>query len=244
MRPLGGTLISVIALSLFMPLHLRAQEPSEASLVAAWEQSLRSDPYTEILEKKGEGSYRFKSKRFPFDGELQVLGVAVGDPLAEGWYGDVTPGTVEVQLAGVADDFPRKYAASYAQWESGNTLYWDGKTKTWITAREWRRRVMRKAGRWSFLSFASSTFWILFLLVLVGILLWISRKAGRQMKTAMKAQERLMADHERVLKLSERGVELSEDSNRVLKEILQELKGGGGRGAGSAGEKSDPKSEG
>lgn len=58
--------VLVIALA-----HATAQaQPSQQSLVEAWERLQRSDPETLAFEKIAERRYRFRTSRFPFDGEL------------------------------------------------------------------------------------------------------------------------------------------------------------------------------
>ena len=54
--------------------------PDEASLLRAWETAQRQSPGTEGLERTGDRRYRFKTSRFPFDGELVVLNLLI-EPL-------------------------------------------------------------------------------------------------------------------------------------------------------------------
>lgn len=54
-------------------------QPSQQSLVEAWEKVQRGDPETLAFEKIGERRYRFRTSRFPFDGELKILKATVDD---------------------------------------------------------------------------------------------------------------------------------------------------------------------
>ncbi|MBI4725761.1 hypothetical protein HY768_00800 [candidate division TA06 bacterium] len=55
----------LVLLSAFLAV-LAAAQPSEQSLIAAWEQSLKNDPATLAFEKTGERSYKYQTKKFPF----------------------------------------------------------------------------------------------------------------------------------------------------------------------------------
>jgi hypothetical protein len=216
--------ISLVTVSLLLATCASAQEPSEASFVSAWERCRKAEPQTLTLEKIEEGRYRFKTKAFPFDGELKVLSVSIGDPYSEEYVAGMTPGTVEVELVGFAEDTARKYAGSFARWQMGNTLYFDRDAGRWLTAKEWQAKIARKYGRWSWLGWVSGSFWFLFLLVLAVFLWWVARRSGRQMKEALAGQRKVLADHEKVMAIAERSLAASEESNRLLAEILEELR--------------------
>jgi hypothetical protein len=63
------------------------------------------------------------------------------------------------------------------------------------------------------------------LLVLLIVVLWrTTRKAGTQFKSAMSAQERALADQQESLAMARRSLEQGEESVRLLREILAELK--------------------
>jgi hypothetical protein len=201
-----------------------AQQPSEASLVTAWEQARRSEASTATFDKIEEGRYRFKTTAFPFEGELQVLSVSIGDPFAEDYTEGMTPGTVDVELVSFPEEAARRHAAAVARWQAGNTLYFEAEGGRWLTAREWQARLAKKVGRWSWVGWLSTSFWIGFLLLLAVFLWFLARKSQRQMKEAMAAQKKALQEQERALELAERGVRLNEEANALLREILEELK--------------------
>src|SRR5215204_7611719 len=70
------TLVALLALTL-AGADARAQQPTQASLIRAWEQVQKDDPEAVTFEKVGERNYKFKTNRFPFDGELKVLKATV-----------------------------------------------------------------------------------------------------------------------------------------------------------------------
>lgn len=202
--------------------------PDEASLLEAWETAQRESPGTEVLERTGERRYRFRTSRFPFDGELVVLNLLIERlPLDEepGYTG-----TVEVELAGLPDDVRSRYVQSFARWQAGHTLFYDAGRGGWLTAEAWREARMEQLrgafgpepGLWGLLS--ANLFWILFLVLLVAFLAHASRKATRQMKAALEAQRKAMDDQQLSLDMARRSIELNEQANRLLEEIRDTLR--------------------
>ena len=90
--------------------------PDEASLLLAWETAQRQSPGTEVLERTGDRRYRFKTSRFPFDGELVVLNLLIEPLPVDGEPG--YNGTVEVDLVGLPDDVRSRYVQSFARWQA------------------------------------------------------------------------------------------------------------------------------
>lgn len=205
-----------------------AAPPDEASLLHAWEAAQRQSPGTEVFERSGDRRYHLKTSRFPFDGELVVLNLLI-EPLALDDEPGYT-GTVEVELVGLPDDVRARYAQSFARWQAGHTLFYDRGRGEWVTAEAWREAQMKQLrtgfgaqpGLWGFLS--ANLFWILFLVLLAVFLVHASRKANRQMRTALEAQEKVLADHQLSLEMARRSLELNEQANRLLEEIRDALR--------------------
>jgi hypothetical protein len=202
--------------------------PDEASLLRAWETVQRRSPGTEVLERTGDRRYRFKTSRFPFDGELVVLNLLIEPLPLDGEPGYT--GTVEVELVGLPDDVRSRYVQSFARWQAGHTLFYDRGRGGWLTAEAWREGRMDQLrgafgpepGLWGFLS--ANLFWILFLGLLVVFLVHASRKATTQMKGALEVQKKAMDDQQLSLDMARRSIELNEQANRLLEEIRDTLR--------------------
>lgn len=173
-----------------------AAQPTQATLVKAWEEVQRNDPETVVFEKTGEGSYKFKTKRFPFDGELKVLKATINDWTYGGdedydvpVQGYVT-GVIEYDLVGLSDEVAKKYEHSYSSWRQSNTLYFDKEGGEWFSVEKYRTKMAANAkktteayalkekskkdtGFW--LSLAA---WWLPVLALVGFYVWFMKKTG------------------------------------------------------------------
>lgn len=125
----------------------RAAQATQAGLVKAWEEVQREDPETVTFEKTGEGRYRFKTNRFPFDGELKILKANINDYS----YGDddspavnYVTGVIEYDLVGLSEELSKKYAHSIEDWEGSNTLYFDKDGGAWLSADEQRVKMRAK----------------------------------------------------------------------------------------------------
>jgi len=204
-----------------------AAKPDEGSLLAAWEGALQSEESTEILQKTAERSYRFKTRLFPFDGELKVLNVLIDD-FAEGEYlAGFASGSVEVELVGFSQEQMTRYARSYGHWYQLHTLFFDFKEGRWLTAREYRVMAMARnplPAEGSLMSWLARNYFLVIMALLALFLWWISKKSGRQVKSALSQQNEAMEITRRSIVLSEKAVQLNEEANALLKEILQELK--------------------
>ncbi|MFC1599332.1 hypothetical protein ACFL2W_00930, partial [Candidatus Omnitrophota bacterium] len=191
-------------------------QPTEESLLRAWEQSQKSDSKVEVFEKIEDDVYRFKTSWFPFDGKLRVLNLSVNDSMADSAYpyGEVM-GVIEIELADLPDDFHSKYSYSYSMWANSNMLYYDKKADTWLSSGEY---FSKQAG-YPMLSsiflgylFSYGPFVIIF--VLLVYVLFTAGKTVRMSKRYM----------EEAKKLTERSLTVNEEANTLLRQILEALK--------------------
>lgn len=228
MKLRAGLPSAVAGLCLAVASAAAAEKPTEAGLIRAWEASQKSDPETIVLEKRAEGSYRFATKRFPFDGELKLLKATIEDTSAAR---DFVPGVVEVELVGLPEKVLKDYARSYAYWQTGNMLYYDSAARRWLSAKEFRAAALKRAG----VSFWRTSLWswlpgLLFILILVIIIGMLGRAQQKQKQYAKRIErsfdisERMLAMSEKNAQAVEKSLQLTEDSNRVLKELLEEVR--------------------
>jgi uncharacterized membrane protein len=219
--------LSALALFWAVPPSL-AEGPTEESLLSAWETRQRTDPKTVVFEKVEPKVYRFETERFPYEGKIRVLNLSIDDPYAgPGSSQQVGSqiGVVEAALEDLPSGFMMHHAHSYGLWQAENTFYWDPVKGTWLTSREFQNRIQEEAGGWyGWLGIGlSGLFWIFFLVVVLGVLFLLTRKASRQMKTAMAAQDKVLSEQERAMSLMERSIEVNEASNALLERILGTL---------------------
>jgi hypothetical protein len=192
-----------------------AGQATEAGLVQAWEAVQKNDPATTAFEKRAEGSYHF-------------LKATIEEPAGADTF---AYGIVEVELVALPDKITRDYARSYSLWQATNMLTYDSKAKKWMTSREFAAAL--RAGGIGSLGSARLWTWgpSVFLLAVFLMILWLLARTQRRQKEYAKKIDRSFERSERLQQLAEKNAALvekalavAEDSNRVLKEILEALR--------------------
>ncbi len=195
-------------------------KPDEASLLMAWEAAQRGDSKTELFDRVAPGRYRFKTARFPYDGELLVSNLSIDEMGYENWI----MGVVEVELPGADEAFLRTHGYSFGAWQRDNVLYYDMDRGIWIAADEWQKRL-RKAATTEGTSEVLEVLrgggtYIAMLVVLVIVLLFVARKASRQYNKAMAKQEEGLDGVKRSLRIQEEALAGQRESLDLLRALL------------------------
>jgi len=139
----GITLFLCLALS---PLLFAAEQPTETSLIEAWEVLQKSDPNIATFEKISDRSYKFKTTLFPFDGKLIISNVMIYNMGMESLpYKDFMEGSLKIELVGFPKELLQKYVYQYYIWARNNTLYYDKKAEKWISSHDFREIIHKIA---------------------------------------------------------------------------------------------------
>lgn len=194
--------------------------PTEESLLSAWEGFQKNDSKTIVFKKLSSDLYHFKTDRFPFDGELRVLNVTI-DEQVSGFEGGFIMGIVEVELLDLPEDFLEKYAYSYSSWVQNNVLYYDEETEEWLSAKDYYAKASEKIPSgflMDILNYLPFLF-LIFLIVIFIIVFNVQRKNKRYLDFARDLSLKEAEFVEKTYKLAQK-------SNKLLTEILKELKKG------------------
>jgi cbb3-type cytochrome oxidase subunit 3 len=202
---------------LFIPAILFAI-PTEESLIEAWESFQKRDSKTLIFEKISKNHYRFKTERFPFDGELKILNVTV-DKQTSSFEGGFILGVVEIELINLPKDFLEKYSYSYSAWIQDNILYYDTEEEKWLSDDEYYGRMKEKIPTSFFLDILNYLpfLFLLFIIFILIIAFNIQKKNKRYLDYAHDLSEKQM-------QLIEKSLKMEQKSNKLLSEILKELR--------------------
>ena len=221
-------IILVLLFCFVMPtLLLATEKPSEESLIKAWEELKKSDPNTITFEKIADHLYKYKTKLFPFDGELKINDATI-ENIEMGPYNGFIMGPLDVELVDLPKDVPQKYSRKYAIWLRSNTLYFDRKAGKWLTPQEFQNVITKMSTEMSKPSGLFSNYIALTVLLLALIyVIYFLQKNRQAVKTSLQRQTEAIARVEKSIELSEKGMQLSEETNKLLKEILEVLKGKG-----------------
>jgi len=224
MRRMNLPIILCVAVCLAFSGSVLWAQPSEDSLIQAWEQLQKSDPKIVTLKKMGTRRYTFKTEYFPFDGELRIKDAIVGET-GGGMVSDYFMGIIEVELVGFSKEIYKQHNYRYSMWAGNNNLYFDKKHGKWLSVREFQNAMIAKSNQMSRSSLDIGNYAII-LLAVVGIYvsLRLYRRSGKTTKIALQKQEEAIARNDVGIALSEKSMQLAEESNKLLKEILEVLK--------------------
>jgi len=202
---------------LFTPIILLAA-PTEESLIVAWEDFQKNDSKTLIFKRLSSDRYRFKTDRFPFDGKLRVLNITVDEQMS-GFEGSFIIGIVEVELLDLPEDFLEKYSYSYSAWVQSNILYYDKEDEEWLSVKEYYSKAKERIPS-GFLMDILDYLPFLFLFFIVVIFIIVFNVQKKNKKYLDFARDLSLKETEFV----ERTYKLAKKSNKLLSEILKELK--------------------
>lgn len=192
--------------------------PTKETLIKAWESQQKTDPNTLAFEEISPNIYRFKTERFPFDGELKILNVTIDEQMS-GFEGGFIMGIVEIELVDLPEDFLKKYAYSYSSWSQSNILYYDKENETWLSTKDYYTKAQEDLPSGIFID-PLNYIPLLFLFFLIIILIFVYNIQKRNRKYLDFVRELSQKETE----LAERNYKLSKSSNKLLKDILKELK--------------------
>lgn len=210
-----------------------ASEPDRASLIAGWEEAMRSLPSTIALEVTGDGTYRFEDSEIEYAGELVVSGALIRPSENYGVETEFTHfGMVEFELT----ELPPERLASqlYYYWLSDRqTLHYSSESNAWFSTKAYQQSF--KPGEPFGLSLGPLTFmanygiWILLVAVLILVFVSLGRQQ-RKAKSLMddgadlnrKARENLERAEEmqkEVVAIAREAHELQKQNNALLERI-------------------------
>ncbi len=212
----------------FCPFIHAAEMPTEDSLIKAWENIQKSDTNNVKFEKIEDRTYKLSNKLFPFDGELKIKDVTVDSSVMVGNSDNFIIGIIDVEFAKMPKDFIQQHSRKYYMWAINNNLYYDKKAGKWLSSKEFQAAMMKiqkEMSRPSSLSsFFSDYFLVVALLIILGFILYFARNYKTTVKNSFQRQDEAVARVNKSIELSERGILLGEETNKILKDILNILK--------------------
>jgi hypothetical protein len=222
MTKLAAVFSGFIVLIIYVT-SLHAQ-PTGDSLIQAWENVQKKDPKVVVFEKLEDKHYKFKTDYFPYDGELLVKGVIMDD-VGTRQETDYIFGKVHVELVGLPTNFLQQYSYNYSVWSRNNALFYNNKTHKWVSSKEFQNAMADRVTRMRGSPWGLDDLLMIVALILCSIaVFYVLRKNRKYMETAFQKQDEGLARYETAIQLSEKGVQLTEETNKLLKEILDILK--------------------
>ena len=223
--------VAVLAILL---LQVAAAEPTRESLVAAWEEHIRSLPGTASLEKTADGSFQLKDTDLPYDGELKILGALVRSSESPAYESEYTHlGMVEFELT----DLPAERLSSqvYYYWLADRqTLHYSAESGEWADSTAYRNSFtelyedMPSLGALSFM--VNYGIWILLVALVIFVFVGLNRQTRKARAlmdetAAINQQARENLDRaakmqDEVLAIARESRDLQSESNELLRQML------------------------
>lgn len=215
--------IAVLLCLVFSFVGFAEQLPTEESLIAAWEEIQKNDPNNIKFEKIKDKEYRINNNKIPFEGILKINSADIEDSM----MGDneYLMGIVDAELVGLSSDFIEKNSRRYYGWARNNNLYYDKNKNKWITVQEFHKVLTENQDKvMGIFSFVSNYLFIILLIFIIISAVYFSRKQKKVINKSFEQQAQVIAQVNKSLELGEKSVELNQETNEILKDILDELK--------------------
>ncbi|MEA1937143.1 MAG: hypothetical protein U9N04_03460 [Patescibacteria group bacterium] len=149
-----------VLLVLFIPLLIFAQSqetgnkvlPIEESFMEMWEKRIKNDSETIVFEKIEERKYHFKTNKFSFDDDLEVVSIEIEKNILKGCASEYTSARINLKFTGIPDvsEFRDEYhgikskylenrnVIGYSDWDLNHTyFYYDYQAEKWLSEKEY-----------------------------------------------------------------------------------------------------------
>lgn len=215
--------IAVLLCLVFSFVGFAQQLPTEESLIAAWEEIQKNDPNNIKFEKIKNKEYKISNNKIPFEGILKINSADIDDGMMGN--NEYLMGVIEAELVGLSNEFIEKNSRRYYGWARNNNLYYDKNAKKWITMQEFQKALTEKQDKmFGIFSFVSNYLFIFLLIIIIIYTVYFTRKQKKAIDKSMEWQTSAMTQMNKSLELGEKSVELNQETNEILKDILDELK--------------------
>ncbi len=217
---------ALLAVILLLTPALLTAQPGEDSFLQAWEKIQKDDPKTAIFEKIAKNRYRFKTERFPFDGELRILNITIDDKNISSEY-NYLMGVIEVELADLPESFFQKYSYSYSIWARSNMLYYNATDNKWVTSNEIlsvQQPEVKGCFTGKFSSLIFDNFFLIIFIFLLIVFIFAVRATKKQQLKYKKYMDNSEEKINKSFELSQQSLRLNEESLKTQKQILELLK--------------------
>jgi large-conductance mechanosensitive channel len=211
--------IAVSIVLLFINPLIAIAEPSRSNLVQTWESDLRSDPQISSFNKISESTYDIKLRDIPFSGKLQIVDVVIENrnfPISDAEASAF--GTIQVEFVDVSKESLQKYLRRLSLLDRDQDYYYAKKEDRWIGSNDFAKLVVDSQNKKEFSISENNKFWRDFwnfypLIILIIFLFFVLRLNKRSQEIGDRSRKQV-----------DQIIEAHEQSNQLLKEILEIMK--------------------
>lgn len=220
-------LFALVLIFLFYSLVHALEIPTEDSLIKAWETIQKSDSNTITFEKIKDRHYKYSNKLFPFNGDLKIKDVTIDSVIMAGNSDNFIMGIIDIELEQMPKNFIRQHSHKYYMWARNNNLYYDRKAGKWLSSQEFQAamaKIQRDMAKPASSFLLSLNVLIIVLFIVMVYITYVARHYKKALKISLQKQAEAVAQSNKSLEISAKALAMEEDSNKILKDILNTLK--------------------
>jgi hypothetical protein len=125
--------VSVFLILLSLAVSAFGTAPTTDDLMTAWENYVKNRPDTDEFKKIGKDIYKYKSKKFDYDGTMKIIDTMISDAKVQNK--DFKSGTIQIELPGLSPEISKK--VSFQDWRMNITMFmFDVENNKWLNYKE------------------------------------------------------------------------------------------------------------
>lgn len=133
--------ISFFIILLFFAASAFGALPNTDDLIPAWESYVKSRPDTDEFTKIRKDTYKFKSKKFDYDGTIKIIDTMISDANVNGKV--FKEAIIQIELPGLAQEVSKK--VSFQTWRQNITMFmFDVENSKWLNYEEYTQFAIQK----------------------------------------------------------------------------------------------------
>jgi hypothetical protein len=207
--------VSVFLILLSLAVSAFGAAPTTDDLMTAWENYVKNRPDTDEFKKIGKDIYKYKSKKFDYDGTIKIIDTMISDAKVQNK--DFKTGTIQIELPGLSPEISKK--VSFQDWRMNITMFmFDVESNKWLNYKEYAQLTSkmldkdiasRKASKISYYDLLLVALSVLFVFAFIQ-----SRKYTNAISTQYKQAIQDSREHQREL------VSELRKTNELLEKLL------------------------
>jgi hypothetical protein len=192
--------VSIFLIMFLFTVSAFGAAPTTADLMAAWENNVKNRADTDEFKKIGKDVYKYKSKKFDYDGTIKIIDTMISDAKVQNK--DFKSGTIQFELPGLSPEISKK--VSFQDWRMNMTmLMFDVESNRWLNYKEYSQvtakmldkdMASRKSSRFSYYDLLLVALSFLFVFAFIQ-----SRKYTKSMSAQYKQAIQDSREHQREL---------------------------------------------
>ncbi|MBU2894356.1 hypothetical protein KO495_13660 [Colwellia sp. D2M02] len=122
-----------------LPIAVNAESPNKEELLSRWEQLQKTSSELKSFNKVDEDTYSVSFNNIPFEGDIDLININIEEITYETTLPISYMGIIEIKLPKALKELEESYGHSFYRWQEGTYFYYNHKTNTWLTGKEYSK---------------------------------------------------------------------------------------------------------